>query len=442
MQETTLTAMELLQRARLFMASGAHENALRYFERARALEADNKDAHMGIGHACFALKRYDDSKRAYERVLFCDAQNGKALFALGNLSAQTGQAAEAVRYYGRAREAGFEHTLMYARMFAIYRDCGEWDAALAAVNRAIALSPMTSALYVGKLLLLLARNRLPEAEETLEDMRALFADSAVVAQMEARYLLSTGREEEALDRARAFAQREGNIRGIALYIEMLLTIESCENRVALAREQIARAKRQADYASFARVIQLFEARLALEERQLDTAEALLLQSFWQDDDVRNAELLQTLAILQISQKRYEKLLEYGASMERFAAQSAFAAGAGYCQAIALRGLGRPEEAERKFRDLTGHYRRVSLDNPKARDSYIYRALCHLALGEYDEALQLADYLIATASDLLDGRLLRHCALKGLARHEDMTGQAEGARAQNPLLDACLRNGEV
>ena len=64
----------------------------------------------------------------------------------------------------------------------------------------------------------------------------------------------------------------------------------------------------------------------------------------------------------------------------------------YFRPYCLKNLDREEEAEKRYREAVSLYRLASLENPEVPETYLYRAMCLKDLKQYDEALEMLDFL--------------------------------------------------
>ena len=93
-------------------------------------------------------------------------------------------------------------------------------------------------------------------------------------------------------------------------------------------------------------------------------------------------------------------------------------------AFALDKMGESEKAKQEYKKLTSDFRRATIDNPALYEGYIYRILCHTEIGEYDKALELADYIESVDPDSADANSYRFYIYKKMGDME----KAEEAKA--------------
>src|SRR5512133_22724 len=74
---------DLAQREDEEGARAAYEAALQEFRQARSIDSDLIEAHLGIGRAEYALKRYDQARFSFERARKHGGENGDSLWGLG-----------------------------------------------------------------------------------------------------------------------------------------------------------------------------------------------------------------------------------------------------------------------------------------------------------------------------------------------------------------------
>lgn len=74
-------------------------------------------------------------------------------------------------------------------------------------------------------------------------------------------------------------------------------------------------------------------------------------------------------------------------------------------------MGKDAEAKAEYRKLTSLLRKATINNPSFYEGYIYRLLSHTRLGEFDKALELADYVENLYPDRADAHAFRYFIYK-------------------------------
>ena len=86
----------------------------------------------------------------------------------------------------------------------------------------------------------------------------------------------------------------------------------------------------------------------------------------------------------------------------------------HAQAKYIRG---GEDAEKELREITKEFRRITILNSSFYEGYIYRLLAHKSLREFEEALELADYMKNLFPDRPDGYVFKYTIYKDMNETE-------------------------
>ena len=108
---------------------------------------------------------------------------------------------------------------------------------------------------------------------------------------------------------------------------------------------------------------------------------------------------------------YTKVLETAEVLIKLEPGEYYESTARYFHAHALDKLGKADEAKAEYRKLTSVLRKATINNPAFYEGYIYRLLSHTHLGEYDKALELADYIENLYPERADSHAFRHFIYK-------------------------------
>jgi len=107
----------------------------------------------------------------------------------------------------------------------------------------------------------------------------------------------------------------------------------------------------------------------------------------------------------------------------------------YYEAFALKGLNRMDEAMPLFKEAVSFYRSKSLANPGFLDFYSYRVMCLREMGEYDKALEIADYLVNVGEKVAEMHILKATVL-------EVAGRKEEADAERKLAATVAQPGST
>jgi tetratricopeptide (TPR) repeat protein len=113
------------------------ERAARYFEQALALERDNLEAHLRLGHALQELKQYDQARTELHRVIDLRPRGAQLYFAelfLGRVEHALGHADQARIHYENAAELYPDAQSPWLSLSLLARQSGDRSRALHALR--------------------------------------------------------------------------------------------------------------------------------------------------------------------------------------------------------------------------------------------------------------------------------------------------------------------
>lgn len=386
---------DLVQQGIELMAAQRFEAAKDVFE--RVIQADKRsfEAYLQLGNACVNLQQVGDGITAFKKALMVKPDSQEARYSLGCAYFLDGQNVEAVKQFNACEKAGFTSVEMYSLMEVIFLDAEDYVQAVRCANRAIRLEPLNPQPYLDKAQLFMAQGKTKEALSCLREVEDLLPDAAEPYVLETRLLTQGGdhdRAVEAIDRACKRFPEDGSLlleRGRALnakgsYREALDTLNEAEK---LMEGEPALTHDLAMQKSVAQAgLQNIDASIAELNR--------LVQGENPDTDALFLLLNECSAV-----GRFEDVLKFASQMLSIdGALSRYRAAALYWNAAALKELGRSDEAQEAFKKNARTLRQITIGEPGLIEVYMYRAMCHKELGEFDEALSLVDHLLALSPD--------------------------------------------
>lgn len=140
-----------------------------------------------------------------------------------------------------------------------------------------------------------------------------------------------------------------------------------------------------------------KARLLLSDLKVDEAIAVLEPLYVKTQDAEAAFLLSTVYM---AKKDYDKAKSYAQELIDKNEFDDFYYSAVYTRAAALVRSGDPESVS-ALREANKIFRAACARNPGYVQYYLYRAVCHKELREFNEAIEMLDYII-TVAPKLDG----------------------------------------
>ena len=156
-----------------------------------------QDVRLGYARALVSEKRYEESRAEFRRLLSASPDNPDMLYAIGILSLQVNDGAEAERHLQRFVQIG-QGDLDPARFYLgqIAEQAGRPDDALRWYDQVLAGDNLTPA-KVRAAQILVRQGKLDEARERLAAARVNAPDEARLVVAEAQLLRDAGRHDEA-----------------------------------------------------------------------------------------------------------------------------------------------------------------------------------------------------------------------------------------------------
>jgi tetratricopeptide (TPR) repeat protein len=129
-------------------------------------------------------------------------------------------------------------------------------------------------------------------------------------------------------------------------------------------------------------------------------------------------------------KQYDKMLEMANAIIKEHGDEPYALSGHYYAAVAMKGI---DGADYKaaYKDAIRFYRQFTLQQAGRVDGYVYRAMCHRDLEEYDKAVECLDYVILLAPDRKELHILKSEVLKQMGKEKESAEEkrkAEGMKS--------------
>lgn len=390
------------------------DKAVELFSKSIEIE-QNSDVYMDLGNAYASMGEYDNAVDAFSKALLLDPNNGEILFDIGCVYLLQERLKKCIEYYNKAEAAGYDNVRLYMNMAAIYNALKDKQMELRCYTKAIDKDPMMGELYVKKVMLFVDLQRYAEALETLDDMRKLFPDAFEGYDLAARIYSGQGHADEAikiLEEGLKKFPKDINLR-ISLITQYLDV-----NRVEDAENVIAELKKHEYADTFEKAILMQEVSVAATKNQPEIMFDLLsrvvkLEQEGECDEQARFMLMMTSILL----KKYEVALEMAEVLERQNSKNSFSISGLYYKAEILENLGKHDEAEAQFKKASRELRVISMSNRTFYECYLFRALAHKNLKEYDKALEMGEYIINLREESPDGYMTMADIYKAMGNTE-------------------------
>ncbi len=426
-----LSYQELVNQGVLLMQAENYGKAAEFFQSAIELDPSAKDGYFHLGNAMANLDRLDEALDAFRRVTEIDPEDGEAYFDIGNLYLLKNDLLRCVENFNTAEERGFRRVELYSTLAAVYMHLDEGQQAVRTLSKAIKAAPLRADLRLEKAKVYIAMSRFDEALDALEETRKLFPDAFEVYDLQTQIYSGMKRYDKALEVISGAVERYAED-VVLRWMKIKVLVEM--GRVAQAKEEIEFIRGMADYDTVAREVALQQSIILSMENNPQGAAEVLDQALSQGGTISDEQLRFMLMNLQYGLKQYEKALENAEKLAALEDESLFCVSGKYYAAYIRKTLGQTEAANDTFRKLVAEFRRLSIKNPTFYELYMYRLLCHKEIGEFEKALQLADYMEDLFPDRADAYAFRSLIYDDMGR----TAEAEAARAEarkrNPNLN--------
>lgn len=413
----------------VLMGTGNYRDAQRMFKKALEIE-ECADLWIDLGNAYASNAEYNEAINAFSNALSYEAENAEILFDIGSVYLLQERLKKCIEYYNRAEEAGFDNVRLYMNLAAIYNALGDQQMELRNYTKAINKNPLIGDLYVKKAMLLLDMSRFEAALDVLDDMRKLSPDAFEGYDLAARIYLAQG------SIGKAFAILDEGIKKFPNDVNLKLSkigILTQEKEADQAETMLEELKRNSYADVYMRDILMQEVAVASIRNQPEQMKKLLLSIIEKETDVCDEQarfmLMMTCNLLE----EYELAYEQAECLERQESNSTFAISGVYYKGEFLMKLGKTSDANIQFKKAIKKLRKISMSNRTYYEVYIYRALAHKQVKEYDKAIEMAGFIIDLQPEREDGYMILADIYKDMGEEEKSEQQFNIALEKNPDL---------
>lgn len=413
----------------LLMQESDFADAIKYFKAAVAIE-ENIELLIDLGNAYASNADYNSAIDIFSKALLYEPNNGEILFDIGSVYLLQERLKKCIEYYNRAEEAGFDNVRLYMNLAAIYNALGDQQMELRNYTKAINKNPLIGDLYVKKAMLLLDMSRFEAALDVLDDMRKLFPDAFEGYDLAARIYLAQG------SIGKAFAILDEGIKKFPNDVNLKLSkigILTQEKEADQAETMLEELKKNSYADVYMREILMQEVAVASIRNQPEQMKKLLLSIIEKETDVCDEQarfmLMMTCNLLE----DYELAYEQAECLEQQESNSTFAISGVYYKGEFLMKLGKTSDANIQFKKAIKKLRKISMSNRTYYEVYIYRALAHKQIKEYDKAIEMAEFIIDLQPEREDGHMILADIYKDMGEEEKSEQQFNIALEKNPDL---------
>lgn len=395
-------ALDYLQQGISLMKKENYEIAAEMFNKAIEIDPRYEDAYSALADAYANMEKYAEALETMKKVLLLNPDEGSYYFDLGNLYILVDDMVKAIQNYNKADEKGYRNFLMYKNLAEIYRDLKQSELVVRNYNKAIECEPLRADLRLEKAGYYILTGKFDEALETLENLQTIHPDLFDCFEMRAEIYAGLGKYKEALSIIDEAMQEFSD--DVALPI-VKMRILTRMNKIDDVKMLIEKVKGMDDYPAVARNVLLQEAQIASMQNDLETA-AEAFRTILAGSEEFDEEVSFMLLNIYNAQEKLEDGLKLAKELSLSQNINLYSVSGKYYVPFILKKQGHTAEANKEFRKLTSVLRRITVENPHFYEAYMYRVMCHKELGEYEKALELADYIEALDDKSIDAYALK------------------------------------
>ncbi len=389
MNEERTRAIELSQQARVLMAADKMDQAKTLLEQAVAADPSCPEVYDHFGAWHMAKGEFAEARGQFKKALLLDKNRGATYFDLGNAYLMLGELENCIESYNRALTSGYDTAGMQYYMALAYEQMGNFDLVLRHLNRAITKDPADPNFKVKRAHVLIQMHRYDEALAQAEDLVLSCPELYDGYHIRTNLLQMQGDYEKALESAQDAMSRFPNDVGLCLdevrCIALCGHLEEADNRLTEAAQMAYFEEERPRF---------YQLKAELKAQAGDLTGAIeAARACRGADGNQPSDVVLLLMELLSATEQYEELLKTADEIYEQDRNDLCYRAAIFFRAAAMEKLGRQEEAQQYYRDAITLYRTMTLEDPALSDVYLYRAMAHRALGEYDKALEMTNFLI-------------------------------------------------
>ena len=424
--EAELTrAQEYINQGAVLYGEDKFADARIYFEKAAAEDQMNDEAYILIAQTCIMQDDYAAARENLKKALLLDKKNGLTYFHLGNVEMLEGNMDAAKEHFTKAISLGANSVDIYLTLAAAEEESRDYDKAMTYYDKALAVDKYNGFARLRKIQLFLMHGRMPEALKACDQMLETCPEVFEGYHYKAGVLCELNRPAEAkalLDTALERFPDDAD-----LYYDMVGVLQQLgesETALAMLEEKVPITEDNAlEYHK--RKAQLYMGML-----RVDAALEELKPVYDAEHDPESGYLL---ACIYMRREDYASLLEVTQQMVDTQELDSYYYAALYYRAIALQRLGRTADGEQALREANVLFRAECAKKPGQMELYMYRAMCHKELQEYQKAMDMIDYLLRAAPENGEVYLLRSRIYEELGEKEKAAADKAKAFEIQPQL---------
>lgn len=365
------------------------EEAASYAERAIQENPMCFDAWVVKGIALADMDVYGDAKECFQKAVMIDKSAPAPHYHLGVVHFIEGNPGEGIKESNQAIELGYDEQDIYFNLGLVYEGEGDADKAIRYYSKAIKKDELNPYPHLRKAMVYLNSMRYEEGLEALEELRRFCPDCYEGYHYAAAACLAMGKSDDAeqiLLKAEETFNEDVDI--LIDHTKVLVAQEKYQE----AMKKIEKGEKLAEDEKQQKQLLLCKAKvIGIQEQFDETIRLLELAQTTGQDAESDAEIGYLLINAYLMNEDYENIIKQAEKLSALPDTNTYALGAQYYLAMADTKL-HPENRKNIYKKAIFYYRSLTLKNPNRVEAYLFRALCHRDLGEYDKALEMVKYV--------------------------------------------------
>ncbi len=426
-----LSYQELVNQGIVLMQVENYTKAREFFAEAVRLAPEKKDAYLHLGSASANLEMLDEALYAFKKAVEINPTDGEAYFDIGNVYVLKNDPVKCVENYNLAEANGFKRVELYTNLAGIYMQIDETLQAIRTLSKAIKVEPLRADLRIEKAKMYISASKYDEALDTLEELQQLFPDAFEAYDLQTQIFCGLKQYDKAKEIITAAVERfEDDV--VLRWIKIKVLVEMGDYQQA--KEEIAVVEKLEGYETISREVAIQEAILYSGQKNLPAAVRALEKALERERENVDEQCRYMLMNLLYAMKDYGKALEHAEKLASLDRVSIYSVSGKYYAAYIQKTLGQTDAANQRFKELRTEFRKQSIQDPTFYELYMYRLLCHKEIGEFDKALQLADYIENLFPERSDAYALRSLVYTDMGKMAKAAEQRKKAKELNPDLN--------
>ncbi|MCM1543143.1 MAG: tetratricopeptide repeat protein [Blautia sp.] len=439
LSEAGLQAKDLNQQGVVLLQVGNVEAAKEKFDQAIDTDPMVMDSYRNLGDLYAKTGEYQNAKNYYKKALLIE-KDGSVYFQYGNVCFMNDEPHEGLEYYNLALSAGFDNDEMFFFMGLAYEHMNDDRMALRYVQKAITKNPSRPDYKVKKVSILLRLDMVEEAKKSIDELLLNDPELYDGYHMKTALLLNGKDFAQAVEFSKQASERFPEDADLLFdYANAVAQSGKYEEALVIVRN----AGKMKHFEDARAKFLLLETQINAELGNMDAAIEKCGECISMEEEGEfYAEARFVMVNLAMTRSDFESALEQAAQIVENNVHDSYYYAALYYKPFCLSKLGRQEEAGHFYKEAVSLYRMATLRNPEALDAYLYRAMCLKDMAQYDDALELLEFMENLGDQIAETHTIRAEIYKLTGRETLMKEELEKAYKIRPeLKEAFKERGE-